>query len=355
MGSEWYYRVAGCASEYGPLSWDGLCSLARSGEVSSEDLVRGPGHEQWSNAADVPGLFQLAATPGGRGPYPGMGPSAAQAPVSSAAWYPWVGALVALAIIGAGLGVFFGFLRGGDGSGLSVSAGLVTETSNLATTATTTPASTTTTTKATILAPAVWSDAAPQGSAPSARRGHGMAYDPTSGKVVLFGGWDGSSVLNDTWTYDPVGNTWTEAAPAGTVPSARQACTMVYDESAGKMLLFGGWDLSAGLNDTWEYDPVANTWTELAPAGSTPSARWGYSMAYDSGTKQTVMFGGYDGTACLGDTWSYDRLTNTWAGGTDAGSPPARRSHAMAYDPDPGWVLTFAGWDGLASRSGCAT
>ena len=34
------------------------------------------------------------------------------------------------------------------------------------------------------------------------------------------------------------------------------------------------------LNDTWSYDPAANAWTELKPA-TAPSARFGSAMVHD--------------------------------------------------------------------------
>ena len=51
-----------------------------------------------------------------------------------------------------------------------------------------------------------------------------MVYDPVSGKMVLFGGCanvaDPSTYLNDTWAYDPAANTWTELQP----PRQRPLC-----------------------------------------------------------------------------------------------------------------------------------
>ena len=46
------------------------------------------------------------------------------------------------------------------------------------------------------------------------------------------------------------------------------------------------------LDDTWAYDPTANTWTELEPSGTLPSARSGQSMTYDPARGRLIMFGG---------------------------------------------------------------
>jgi hypothetical protein len=66
------------------------------------------------------------------------------------------------------------------------------------------------------------------------------------------------------------------------------------------MLLFGGQsDRYPGyLGDTWSWN--GTTWTKLSPATS-PTARYGASMAYDPGTEAMLLFGdGYDGE--LNDT-----------------------------------------------------
>src|ERR1051325_6059622 len=43
---------------------------------------------------------------------------------------------------------------------------------------------------------------------PSPRSYMAMAYDPMTGKTTMFGGFDGSSYLNDTWIFD--GTNWTQ-------------------------------------------------------------------------------------------------------------------------------------------------
>jgi hypothetical protein len=87
--------------------------------------------------------------------------------------------------------------------------------------------------------------------------------------------------------------------------------------------------------------PTAN-WTQLTPAAS-PPARAYASMAYDPGTRQLVLFGGYDG-GFLDDTWTWNG--STWTQLTPATSPPARDSASMAYDPGTGQLVLFGGWDG---------
>jgi hypothetical protein len=84
---------------------------------------------------------------------------------------------------------------------------------------------------------------------PPALGGAAMAYDPTTKKVVLFGGFltpeGGTTVINsdETWTWD--GATWTQQFPPVSPPAAGyNTDPMVFDIAIGKVVLFGG----AGLN-----------------------------------------------------------------------------------------------------------
>ena len=84
-----------------------------------------------------------------------------------------------------------------------------------------------------------------------------MVYDSSRNRVVLFGGWDGTSDLNDTWemTWNGSNVTWTQVnSGASNSPSVRGWHAMVYDSSRNRVVLFGGWG-SNRLNDTWEYEP----------------------------------------------------------------------------------------------------
>jgi len=148
--------------------------------------------------------------------------------------------------------------------------------------------------------------------------GHAMAYDSARGRVVLSGGGaiSGSSYA-DTWDWD--GNTWVKRTPA-TSPPARSFHAMAYDSARGHLVLFGGvsgYDINDGdlphdLADTWESD--GNTWVQRTPSTS-PPARHGHAMAYDSARGRVVLFGGYYEDEdfqyqYFADTWEWDG--NTW-------------------------------------------
>ncbi len=195
-----------------------------------------------------------------------------------------------------------------------------------------------------------WTELYPTGSLPSARYGQEMVQDPTSGRVIMFGGFagaDGGAALKDTWAYDPTANIWTDLRPSGTLPSGRFACSIAYDPASRRLIMFGGNDGTTRLGDTWAYDLAANTWTELKPSGTLPLGRAGHVMVYDPAGRQLIMFGGRSTeTELLNDTWAYDPAGNSWAKLSPSGNlPPARGQPAMVYDAAAHRLILFGGWN----------
>jgi N-acetylneuraminic acid mutarotase len=197
-----------------------------------------------------------------------------------------------------------------------------------------------------------WSEKSNAGSHPSARAQHAMVYEASSGKILLFGGGrsaapssDGTSVstsLGDTWELDPATATWTALSPA-TSPSVRHDFGLVWDSTRSKAVLFGGMQIdipgATGVpkQDTWEWDPVAQTWSERTSTGSKPSQRYGHAMAFDAGRGKVVVFGGYDmSTAGVkNDLWDWDATSGAWTQrltGSETGVPRARSYASMIYD-----------------------
>ena len=72
-------------------------------------------------------------------------------------------------------------------------------------------------------------------SGPTARDHHATAWDPVSGRVVLFGGDDGSGVTADTWAWD--GRQWTRLANDGPPPRATHG--LAFDAQRGRLLCRG--------------------------------------------------------------------------------------------------------------------
>ncbi len=168
---------------------------------------------------------------------------------------------------------------------------------------------------------------------PTPRNQSQMAYDPKTGQLILFGGTSptADAVYNDTWNWTGTG--WQQLSPA-TSPPPTWMGSMAYDGATGQLLLFGGVTPAPGgsgfvfSNATWDWN--GSTWIQLHPA-TVPAARVSTQLAYDSATKQLLMFGGLAmGNAPLGDTWNW--TGSDWVNLNPSTHPSARSSAALAYD-----------------------
>lgn len=166
-----------------------------------------------------------------------------------------------------------------------------------------------------------------------------MAYDPSLGGVVLFGGESNTndSALDDTWVFH--GEQWVPLNPASS-PPARWSAGMAWDAADNVLLLFGGYSPQVGfLSDTWAF--AGGTWTQLSPTTS-PPPRWAPTMVDDAADGYVLLFGGYSPTSgFLGDTWSF--ADGEWTSRTGSVGPPPREKGAMEFDPALGQVVLFGG------------
>ncbi|CAE7246959.1 RABEPK [Symbiodinium microadriaticum] len=111
-----------------------------------------------------------------------------------------------------------------------------------------------------------------KGSPPSPRKNPAAVWDPDTSKMYIFGGDEGVA-LNDLHCYDSGDNSWQELLPSGAVPSKRSAHAAVWDPNEKKIYVFGGGDGTVTMNDLHSYNSQSNTWTQLSPSGTPPSAR----------------------------------------------------------------------------------
>jgi hypothetical protein len=233
------------------------------------------------------------------------------------------------------------------------------------------------------------------GSGPGRLSEHALGYHAGSGEVVLFGGFDEFSLINETWTFD--GTTWSQVFPAS-APTARRGAALAPAAGSSDLVLFGGEDSNGPRNDTWIWNgstwtlrtptppitpPPARSFAALASLEGNPSsrtllfggfgddgtafndtyllaagdkwldpgsqldppARGAAAMAYDHNRNVTVLFGGADGVGNeLGDTWEFDHLAPwEWRPVATATAPPARAYHMMAWDPQRETVVMYGG------------
>ena len=105
-------------------------------------------------------------------------------------------------------------------------------------------------------------------------------YYPTTNKIYVFGGEDAVSGTNYNITriYDIASNSWSTGA---TMPDVRSFSAGGYSPATGKIYIISGYNtgfVDSAQPNTWEYDPVADSWTDLT--GTAPFPHPAGGMAY---------------------------------------------------------------------------
>jgi len=193
-----------------------------------------------------------------------------------------------------------------------------------------------------------WANPVPA-TRPQTRNAAVMAYDPQdaiNGRIVLFGGYRGASpwVLQDTWLYNATTNVWTQVWP-GTPPTGRELSEMTFDQTANRIILFGGYDSTwTTMADTWSYNIVTNTWTNLNPP-SPPLGMYGGGLVYSPALGRDILVGGYTytGFVYVTDTWLYDSASNRWSKLTVNGSYAGQTYGILTYDTSTNITLLVRG------------
>jgi hypothetical protein len=165
------------------------------------------------------------------------------------------------------------------------------------------------------------------------------------------------AALDDLWEWDGVD--WVDRTPS-VRPPLRFYADQAYDESRGRLVLFGGQldNNNTWLQDTWEYD--GSQWEQLNPAHA-PDASLGYGeMTYDKVRAKTVLvnlvntFGNAIGNGIVwewdGSDWSehdyYDGPANQYEPGIQIYDPLwGQVAVFRSDDPDETFSADFH-WDG---------
>ena len=202
-----------------------------------------------------------------------------------------------------------------------------------------------------------WRQLNPTGTPPSARNTHVAFYDATLDRMITGFGSTGSD-NNDMYSLSFSGSrdgAWTTLSPGGSIPAVRSQSSICNDHTNKKAYLVCGWG-AARLNDIQEFDysTTNGTWTQKSAdgAGGAISRRNDTACVWDSSNSRIVMFGGYDGTNRLNDTWQYVPGTNTWTDktGVFSGTPPSTRELMYcALDTTNNRMVIYGGRNGTAS------
>jgi hypothetical protein len=182
-------------------------------------------------------------------------------------------------------------------------------------------------------------------------------YYPPTNKIYVFGGEDAATGTNYNITriYDIASNTWTTGA---NMPDMRSFSAGGYSPATGKIYIISGYNTGQVISaqpNTWQYDPVANSWTDLTGAVPFPHPAGG--TAFGVINSKLYIAGGRDAyNQVINLTWEYDPVANTYTQKTDEPGYYQNDAPGSAAASGGLWVFgggnPFIGAGGITSRSG---
>jgi len=130
------------------------------------------------------------------------------------------------------------------------------------------------------------------------------------------------SSYHDLWRYDPVTDSWLQMADF----PGEQRNGLVAFTIGLKAYVGTGWADSGFKNDFYEYDPATDSWSSIADfPGTKRHAAVAFSIMCDEVDGRGYVGLGIDSSGFTQDFWEYNPLTDTWAQVADfAGLPRAR-------------------------------
>ena len=148
------------------------------------------------------------------------------------------------------------------------------------------------------------------------KQGAGMAFGSATTEVTMFGtvfSIIGPPPEGNTWTF--ASNTWTAHAASANTPKPRSFPAMSEDTRGGVLMFGGGGTGFTVFNDTWTW--YQGQWVQLTVSPA-PQARTMPVMAYDSGCRVVLLYGGEVPTGqnvtVYNDTWAWNGQTWTKVG-----------------------------------------
>ena len=156
-------------------------------------------------------------------------------------------------------------------------------------------------------------------------------------------------------SWIPHNGAWTNRTPnpptAASWPQPHYGHAMAYDTGRRKCVVFGGGTTVGVLDETWEWDGAAGTWELRTVVGARPPALSAHAMTYDAARGVAVLFGGYDNRVAdpAAQVWEWDGAAGTWTNRTPvslpASWPPARDAASLVYDANRQRSVLFGGFN----------
>lgn len=195
------------------------------------------------------------------------------------------------------------------------------------------------------------------GTKPQVNRAHVCVYDSLNDRLVVFGGWDGSTYLNSAWFLSlPSSGTpaWTNPSVTGSPASGtgQLQAVAIYDDgglpedaTVSRMVVYGGYfSTDTDIDQVYELTlPTSGnpTWNQIiGTTAGTPSAsgagRDGSTLVFDSDSNRAVLYGGHS-NANTAEVWSLGLPVGgaaSWTQITPTGSPGTKIGHMAGFQPD---------------------
>jgi hypothetical protein len=112
------------------------------------------------------------------------------------------------------------------------------------------------------------------------------------------------------YIYDVATNSWTAAASPWPGGNAAGFYSVAADEANNRYYLLGGLGATPQhLASLYRYDVISDTWTQLPSLPVSPG-RYGHVSDLIGG--KLYVAGGYSPTACRAETWVYDPVAASW-------------------------------------------
>lgn len=147
-----------------------------------------------------------------------------------------------------------------------------------------------------------WTQLSATGTPPSPRESMSAIYNSSTNTLTIFGGDAGSTPFSDLWVLSNANGTggtpaWTQIVTSGG-PSARSGHVATYDSANNIMTLQGGWNGTSLLSDSWTLSNANGqggtpAWTQIGPLTNAPARRF-HTAIYAPSSNQINIFGGVD-------------------------------------------------------------
>jgi hypothetical protein len=175
-------------------------------------------------------------------------------------------------------------------------------------------------------------------------------YYPPTNKIYVFGGEDAVSGTNYNITriYNIAGNSW---ATGATMPDVRSFMAGGYNPGDGKIYVLSGYntgDVTSAQPNTWRYDPVTDTWTDLTGTNPYPHPAGGFGFGVIN--NHIYIAGGRDANnMVINLTYDFNPATLTY---TQKANEPGTQNNVPGSGVAQNALWVFGGGNPFSSPGG---